>query len=250
VELKHYLRMIKKKMWLVLTIVVIALAATGVKSFFFTTPVYVAQAKLIVNQSAEQAGVQMPSVGLMQSSIMMINSYKEIIKSAAIMTKVAAQYPELGIPPEAMSAAVMVGSAKDSQVMTLTYTHTSYAKAAQTVNAIASVFEKEIPLIMKIDNVTILDEANPERNAAPINGNPIVSILISLVVSTMLAVGLIFLLDYLDDTIKSEPELESLLGLPVLTVVPHIGKQDLRKSKQSKEQRSEISEGRYAPINH
>jgi len=249
VELKHYLRMIKKKMWLVLTIVVIALAATGVKSFFFTTPVYVAQAKLIVNQSAEQAGIQIPSVGLMQSSIMMINSYKEIIKSAAIMTKVAAQHPDIGIAPEVMSAAVMVGSAKDSQVMTLTYTHTSYAKAAQAVNAIAHVFEKEIPLIMKIDNVTILDEANPDRNVAPINGNPIISLLISLVVSTMLAVGLIFLLDYLDDTIKSEPELEEFLGLPVLTVVPHIGKQDLRKSKRSKEQRTEISEGRYAPMN-
>ncbi len=92
-ELKQYFRIIQKKWWLIMVIVVVAIAAACVKSFYFTTPIYAANAKLIVNQKGSADGSL--NTGTIQTSIFLINSYKEIIKSSAIMDKVVQKFPEL-----------------------------------------------------------------------------------------------------------------------------------------------------------
>lgn len=77
---------------------------------------------------------------------------------------------------------------------------------------------------MKIDNVAILSEAKVDSNASPINMKTTLSIIVSLFAGLVLAIALVFLLDYLDDTFKSETELEKELGLPVLTVISKMKK--------------------------
>ena len=77
---------------------------------------------------------------------------------------------------------------------------------------------------MKIDNVAILSEANVNSNASPINMKTTLTIIVSLFAGLVLAIALVFMLDYLDDTFKSEAELEKELGLPVLTVISKMKK--------------------------
>jgi capsular polysaccharide biosynthesis protein len=47
----------------------------------------------------------------------------------------------------------------------------------------------------------------------------------------MIGVGLAFLLEFLDNTIKTEQEIEKLLGLPVLGSIARI--EDQKESKES-----------------
>ena len=131
-----------------------------------------------------------------------------------------------------------VSSASESQVMNLEATDTSYKRAVSIVNAVATVFKNEIPSIMKVDNVTILSEANIKDEASPINSSPVVNIILSFIISLMLAIGLVFLLDYLDDTIKSEEDVLQSLELPMLSYITKINKSDLnpRKSRASEKQ--------------
>lgn len=105
-----------------------------------------------------------------------------------------------------------VSTASESQVMSITVQGTTYEKAAKTVNAISNVFQSQIPLIMKIDNVAILSEAKVDSNASPINMKTTLSIIVSLFAGLVLAIALVFLMDYLDDTFKSEAELEKEPG--------------------------------------
>ena len=95
-----------------------------------------------------------------QTSIFLINSYKEIIKSSAIMNKVVEEYPDLGLNAWQLSAKISVTSANNSQVMNLIYEDTSYARVAEIVNAVSTVFKEQIPHIMNVDNITILSEAD------------------------------------------------------------------------------------------
>jgi Capsular polysaccharide biosynthesis protein len=250
VELKQYLQIIMKKWWLIVAIVIIAVAATGMKSYFFTTPIYQAKATLIVNQSPQQAGVEALNLGLLQSNVMLINSYKKIIESAFIMEKVVEQNPSLGISADQLSQRVKVTSASESQVMEILYTDSSYKQAAQIVNAISEIFKDQIPRIMQIDNVTILDKAGESDLPDPVNNSPLLNMLISFIVSCMLAVGIIFLLDYLDDTIKSETEMLQTLETPVLAMIDKISKHDLKiKKKPTVKMNKELGEGTYATLN-
>lgn len=250
-ELKQYFRVLQKKWWLIATIVIIATTATCVKSFYFTTPVYAANAKLIVNQSSGEGGASL-NASTIQTSIFLINSYKEIIKSSAIMNKVVEEYPNLGQSAWQLSSNISVTSANNSQVMNLVYHDTSYSNAAEIVNAVSTVFKEQIPHIMNVDNITILSEADTEATPVPINLNPIMNMIISFAISLMLAVGLVFLLDYLDDTLKSETEIFETLDVPVLAVVGMISKADLKKStriKSIQNQNTKVGDSSYATLN-
>lgn len=221
-ELKHYFKFIMKKLWLIALIVMIACVATGIRSYYMITPIYTATVKLIVNQSSENDELVMPDIDKIQTNIMLINSYKEIVKSPAIADKVVEQFPDLTTNAQELSARISAAALSASQIMTLSYTDISYERAARNVNAISHVFKEQISMIMNVDNITILSEANVNDRAVPINMNPQMDILISLFVSLMFAIGLVFFLDYMDKSYKSEAELEADLGLPVLASVMKI----------------------------
>lgn len=248
-ELKEYLTIMGKRKWLITAIVLIACLATGFKSFFYTTPVYSASAKLIVNQAFEYQGMSMLDLSTMQTNITVINSYKEIIQSAAILDKVVEKYPDLKMSADELRGGLGVGSSAESQVMDLSFTGTSYPQAAKAVNAIAQTFKETNPSIMKVDNVNILNKANPDAAAMSINTSPIVLIFISFVVSFMLSVGLVFLIHYLDDTIKTEKDVEAQLELPMLTQITKIDKYGSKSRKPSSTKPSPVKEGSYATLN-
>lgn len=243
-ELKGYLQIIRKRLLLISAIVVVACVLTGVKSFMFTDPVYKASAKLIVNQAYDVNGTQMVDWNIIQSNITLINSYKEIIDSAAILDKVVASYPDLHATPAELSSVISVSSASDSQVMNIDVTDTSYKRAVDIANAVATVFKNEIPSIMKVDNVTILSEANLKDEASPVNTSPVVTVILSFIVSLMLAVGLVFLLDYLDDTIKSEEDVMRELDLPMVAYITKIGKSDLHP-RRNRVSEKKVGESTY-----
>jgi capsular polysaccharide biosynthesis protein len=248
VELKEYMQILRKRIWIIVAFVAVACIGAGVKNYFFTVPIYEANAKLIVNQAYNAEGVPSLDIGSIQTNIKVINSYMEIIKSSAILDKVAATYPDLGMNGNQLAQNISVTTANESQVMSLTATGLSSEKAAKTVNAVAKVFESQIPVIMKVDNVTILSEAKPTESSRPINVNPTVNILISFLVGLLLAVGFVFLLEYLDDTLKTEDELKKELGIPALAVISKIKKEEVRNSKQTTSQK-QVGDGQYATVN-
>ncbi|MDV2687403.1 GNVR domain-containing protein, partial [Alkalihalophilus lindianensis] len=83
------------------------------------------------------------------------------------------------------------------------------ATAAKIANKTAQVFQKEISKIMNIDNVSILAKAEVGDIQAPIKPQPLLNIAIAMVVGLMVGVGLAFLLEYFDNTIKTEQEIET-----------------------------------------
>jgi capsular polysaccharide biosynthesis protein len=249
VELKQYVQIVMKKWWLIAAVVIVAVVAAGIKSYFFTTPVYQAKATLIVNQSPQQAGVETLNLGVLQSNVMLINSYKKIVESAFIMDKVVEQNPNIGATSDQLSSKVTVTSADESQVMDIMYSGSSYQQAAQIVNAVSETFKEQIPNIMQVDNVTLLDKADEKDLPSPINNSPVLNMLISFIVSLMLAVGIIFLLDYLDDTIKSETEMLQTLDIPVLALINKINRQDLGGSKKPPSISLKSKEASYATLN-
>ncbi|OAB36578.1 hypothetical protein PMSM_06125 [Paenibacillus macquariensis subsp. macquariensis] len=130
-----------------------------------------------------------------QTNIMVINSYMEIIKSSSIIDKVIHEYPDLCIMANDLASNIKASTTNESLVMTLNYQDPSYEVASKIVNAIAMVFEKQILNIMKVDNVTILSSAQITDEAIPLNINPVMVIIIGFIMGLMLAIGLVLLLD-------------------------------------------------------
>ncbi|GMK41177.1 capsular polysaccharide biosynthesis protein [Paenibacillus sp. CCS19] len=244
-ELKRFYHILRKRMYLISLIVIAVCVITGIKSFLYTEDVYRANAKLIVSQSFEVEGTQVMNMSLIQSNIMLINSYKEIIHSSAILNKVVEKYPDLQASPGEINAKTTVSAANDSQVMNITVVDSSYKRAAEIANAVSMVFKENIQSIMHVDNVTILSEADTSANGAPVNSSAVLTIVISFIISLMISVGIAFLLDYLDDTIKTESDVVQTLGLPMLSYISKINKSEM-KARSSRGIKQKAGEGAYA----
>ena len=85
-------------------------------------------------------------------------------------------------------------------------------RAVDIANMTVEVFQKEIRTRMKVDNVNILSPAVYVKNEEPIKPQPIINMAIAAIVGMMLGIGIAFLLDYLNTTVKTEQDLVELLG--------------------------------------
>jgi capsular polysaccharide biosynthesis protein len=72
--------------------------------------------------------------------------------------------------------------------------------------------------ILKVNNVETIDVAIPAMN--PFNIKTTLNIAIATVLGLMLSVFLSFLMEYMDQTIKTEKDVEKHLGLPVVGTIP------------------------------
>ena len=62
-----------------------------------------------------------------------------------------------------------------------------------------------------------------DKAIVPINAispNKKLNIAIAFFIGLMVSLGIVFLLEYVDNTIKTESDVEKYLGLPVLGVIP------------------------------
>jgi len=82
--------------------------------------------------------------------------------------------------------------------------------------------EKELELsgLLRTSNVRVLDAARPSK--IPIKPNIPVSFLFSILLGLAGGLSLAFGLEYLDDTVSSQAEIEERLGLPFLGLLPAI----------------------------
>lgn len=227
-DLRDYFQIVRKRLWLIVSIVVLVCGVAGVYSLFIKKPVYEASTKIIVNQTPTQSAGSQLDLNQINTNIQLINTYKEIIKTPAILDIVINNYPQFNITSEELLKKVNVSSVNNTQVMTLVVRDNSYQRAAEIVNAISLVFKDEIPSLFNVENVSILNEAkvNPLTEPGPVEPNILLNMAIAFIVSLMIGLGVAFLLEYMDDTLKTEADIEKYLGLPTIAMITRLGEED------------------------
>jgi capsular polysaccharide biosynthesis protein len=223
ISLKDIAVTLKKRLSLIALIAVMAVAVSGIISYFILTPVYQASTQILVNQKSSEQPVLDPNQ--VRTNVEMINTYSVIIKSPTILDKVVKEL-ELDLTTEALTNSITVNSEQNAQVFNLTVENEDPAEAVKIANAIGETFDTQIRKIMNVDNVTILSHAVLKDNPTPVNPKPLLNMAIALVVGLMAGVGVAFLLEYLDNTIKTEEDIQNILQLPVLGAIPKISVED------------------------
>ena len=78
----------------------------------------------------------------------------------------------------------------------------------------------ELSGLLRTSNVRVLDAARP--NIVPVRPRVAMSLALALVLGLMGGLGLALLLEYMDDTVTSQAEIEERLGVPFLGFVPTV----------------------------
>ncbi|MBK0007182.1 capsular biosynthesis protein [Bacillus sp. S35] len=219
ISLRELFAVLRKRLWLIVLITIIAATLSAVISFFVLTPVYESKTQILVNQAKNDQQLYNPQV--VQTNVQLINTYNDIITSPAILEKVVKEL-KLDESSQSLKGQIQVTSAQDSQVAQIVVQDTSAKRAADIANTTASVFQKQVPKLMNVDNVKVLSKATLGENPSPVKPQPLLNIAIAIVVGLMVGVGLSFLLEYLDNTLKTEQDIENILELPVMGVITTI----------------------------
>jgi capsular polysaccharide biosynthesis protein len=244
ISLKDIALTLRKRLRLIILIAAVAVAVSGIISYFILTPVYQASTQILVNQKTTEQSTLDPNQ--IRTNVEMINTYSIIIKSPTILDKVVEDL-NTQQSTEALTSKITVNSEQNAQVFNLTVQDEDPAQAVKLANEISKTFSAEVPNIMNVDNVKVLSWAEFKENPSPIKPKPLLNIAIALVVGLMAGVGIAFLLEYLDNTIKTEEDIQNVLQLPVLGVIPKIAVEDekaplSRKKAASKRMGSETLE--------
>lgn len=234
ISLQDLFKTLKKRMTLIILLTIIAVTVSGLISFLLLTPIYQSSTQILINQ--EKTDVTAFNSQDIQTNLQLINTYNVIIKSPAILSKVIEQL-DLDTTPTALNSQITVNNEQDSQVVNISVQDPNPSVAVDIANTTANVFQNEIVKLMKVDNVSILTPAILADNPAPVKPDPILNMAIAAVIGLMLGVGIAFLLEYLDTTVKSEQDVEELLNLPILGLISPISDKDLMDSKVQVTQR-------------
>lgn len=231
ISLKEIFNTIKKRLLLIFAITLGVALIAAIISYFVLTPTYQSSSQFIVNQTQEDPSVQY-NVNDIQANVQIINTYNVIIKSPAVLGEVI---EELDLPYSvaALSENITVSNEQNSQVVTVTATDEIPATAVEIANTTVTVFQDKIQDFMNVDNVSVLTEAQLSPQPTPVAPNPVLNIAIAMVLGAMIGVGLAFLLEYLDNTITTEDDIDKHLGLPVLGVISTITNEDVRGNQMT-----------------
>ena len=227
ISLGELFSILKRSKALIATLTVVAAVLAFLVSSFIISPTYEASTQVLVAPKETQNN--MVDSSQIQSSVTLVNTYRVIVQSPAILEQV--QKNVTG-SPDNISELISVNSEQNSQVINITVQHTNPVLVAEIANEIGNVFSKEVPELMSVDNVKILSKASVP--VSPVKPSVLLNTAIAMVLGMMIGVALAFLRVVLDRRIKTEQDVESILELPVLGSIPVIQKTDMRPQRQAR----------------
>lgn len=222
ISLSELFATLKKRLSMIVSLGLIGLIVAAGFTFFIATPQYNAITQILVNRTTESAeGMQLTDIN---TNVQMINTYKDIIKGPVILNEVQ---ENLGtsLTTTELSEKIEITTQENSQVFSLTVTDESPYEAAEIANAVANIFQSEIGNIMNVENVTIISEAVP--STTQISPNNVLNLIIGLLFGLILGVGIAFLLEFMDKTVRDERFITETLGWSVLGSVSEMSSDEL-----------------------
>lgn len=217
ISLKEIFQTLRKRFSLIVTITLAAVAISALVTYFLMTPKYDASTQILVNQ-ANTNNTNLYATNAVQTNVQLVNTYSVIINNPTVLNQVINQL-NLKMTTDQLKGMLTVNTVQNSQVFTLTAETNSPPQSVRIVNEVAQAFKSQVQKVMNVNNVSILSSADIASSSAPVKPKPSTNIAIALVVGLMVSVGLAFLLEYLDNTIKTEEDIEKVLGLPVLGAI-------------------------------
>lgn len=220
VSMREYFLILGKRIWTIVLITAISIAVSGVLSYFVLEPQYQTFTTLMVGKPKEYQNYdQKLDYNEVLLNQKLVTTYGELVKSRVVTDEVINNLG-LDLSYKDFAEKVSVNLVKDTEIIKIEVTDTDPKLAAAIANETAQVFMKHVKNIMMVENIQVIDEARvPE---IPVKPRPKMNMAIAGVLGLMISVFLVFLLEYLDNTIKTPEDIERYLGLPVIGTIPKL----------------------------
>ena len=181
---------------------------------FFTTPQYTASTRVYILNRQDENTIYNADL---QSSSQFINDYTVLITGQNV-TKNVVDKLDLDESFTKLASRISVTAPEDTRILEISVSHEDPQLAAEIANAVREEATKQIEKIMDGNLVNLVYEADlPMYPSSPGNGKIAV---IAAALGLVCVVAVLVVIYILDDTIRTEEDVEKYLSLSVLGVIP------------------------------
>lgn len=219
ISLQEIAYALKKRWKLIALITISATLVSAILSFFVIKPQYEAKAKLFIGKQENQENNAYNNSDVMMYQQLM-KTYAELVKTSDLVTKAVKstnlEYNQKEI--KRILNNLTANPSSDTQILDLSFKGRNPKEVLKVTEAITNEFISESKELIPNGNVQVIQK--PQLPEQPVSPNKILNMLIAFVLGLMVGVGIVLLLEYLDNTFKSREELEKTLELPIIGAIP------------------------------
>ena len=233
IDLLELLMVMKKHLSAILLAGIVGLVIMFAYTSFLVTPLYSASSMMYV--MPDNSNSNSSTLSDMQVGQQLTSDYSSMIESRSFMEDVIKKL-NLTIDYQQLLEKVEVTNPTSSRILQVTVNDPNPKTAADIANEVASVAESKLKEITGMQAIKIYEEAAvPEKPSSPsLKKNCALGLLAGIV----LAMAVITVLYLMDDTIKTEDDIEKYLGMTTLAVLPYNGRKQQRQAQKHKKQRA------------
>ena len=211
-----------RKLWSRKFFIIFIALAVGIVallgSIFFIKPKYTSTTRIyVVSRSSDSSLTNQD----LQAGSYLVNDYKEVITSNEVLSSVIDQ-ENLSLSTSELSDMITIDIPTDTRVISISVEDTDAQEASDIANTIREVAAEKIKSVTKVDDVTTLEAA--EVASKPSSPNIKRNAALGVLVGGFLAIVGILVLEVLDDRVRRPEDVEEVLGMTLLGVVPDIDK--------------------------
>lgn len=217
IDVLYLLRKLWSRKFFIIFIALVVGMIALLGSVFLIKPKYTSTTRIyVVSRTADSITNQD-----LQAGSYLVKDYQEVITSNEVLSSVIDK-EKLSLTPNELSSMISVTIPTDTRVISISVEDDNAQEATTIANTVREVAAEKIKAVTKVDDVTTLEAAEvPKEPSSP---NIKRNTLIGVIAGGGLAVISIIILEVLDDRVRRPEDIEDVLGLPLLGIVPDIDK--------------------------
>ncbi|VJX65992.1 capsular polysaccharide biosynthesis protein Cap5A [Streptococcus pneumoniae] len=213
-----------KTLWQRKLMILLVALVTSVGAFAYSTfivkPEYTSTTRIyVVNRNqGDKPGLTNQDL---QAGTYLVKDYREIILSQDALEKVATNL-KLDMPAKTLASKVQVAVPADTRIVSISVKDKQPEEASRIANSLREVAAEKIVAVTRVSDVTTLEEARPDTT--PSSPNVRRNSLFGFLGGAVVTVIAVLLIELLDTRVKRPEDVEDVLKIPLLGLVPDFDK--------------------------
>ncbi|MDG7820992.1 capsular polysaccharide biosynthesis protein [Streptococcus pneumoniae] len=213
-----------KTLWqrklMILLVALVTSAGAFAYSTFIVKPEYTSTTRIyVVNRNqGDKPGLTNQDL---QAGTYLVKDYREIILSQDALEKVATNL-KLDMPAKTLASKVQVAVPADTRIVSISVKDKQPEEASRIANSLREVAAEKIVAVTRVSDVTTLEEARPATT--PSSPNVRRNSLFGFLGGAVVTVIAVLLIELLDTRVKRPKDIEDVLKIPLLGLVPDFDK--------------------------
>ncbi|HGR7680948.1 TPA: capsular polysaccharide biosynthesis protein [Streptococcus pneumoniae] len=220
IDVLQLFRSLWKRKLVILLVAIITSSVAFAYSTFVIKPEFTSTTRIyVVNRDqGEKSGLTNQDL---QAGTYLVKDYREIILSQDVLEEVVSDL-KLDLTPKGLANKIKVTVPVDTRIVSISVKDKQPEEASRIANSLREVAAEKIVAVTRVSDITTLEEARPATT--PSSPNVRRNTLFGFLGGAVVTVIAVLLIELLDTRVKRPEDVEDVLQIPLLGLVPDLDK--------------------------